>query len=73
MTSEKMNHIIPIRKLRSTAMLYMPASLSLTTVPNQNMNRPASITNPGTRDQAGSQEFSVAIAPAMIVNKVTEP
>ena len=38
MTSEKMNHIIPMRNERSTAMLYMPFWFSPMTVWNQKMN-----------------------------------
>jgi hypothetical protein len=35
MTSEKMNHNIPMRKDLSTCALYMPDSLSRITWPNQ--------------------------------------
>ena len=43
-----MNHIIPMRNERSTAMLYMPCWFSPMTVWNQKMNSSASIKKPGS-------------------------
>jgi hypothetical protein len=45
-TSEKMNHIMPMRNERSTASLYSRLSLSRITVPNQPMNMKASSARP---------------------------
>jgi Holliday junction resolvase RusA-like endonuclease len=73
MTSEKMNHIMPMRNERSTAMLYMPCSFSPMTVPNQNTNMEMRSRNPGIRDQAGSQAFRVQAAPIMRMNSDTDP
>ncbi len=53
MTSEKMNHIIPMRNERSTAMLYMPCWFSPMTVWNHKMNSSASIKKPGSRTTPG--------------------
>ena len=73
MTSEKMNHIMPMRNERSTAMLYMPCSFSPMTVPNQKMNSRTSIKKPGRSAHAGSQLLSVEAAPNMSTNSDTDP
>ena len=73
MTSEKMNHIIPMRNDRSTAMLYMPCWFSPMTVWNHKMNNIASIKKPGSRNHAGPQSLSVMTAPDISVNSVTDP
>jgi hypothetical protein len=68
-----MNHIMPMRKERSTAALYMPPSFSPITVPNQNTNISTNSTKPGINAQAGSQSFNVATAPNISVNSETDP
>src|SRR5271169_5621724 len=72
-TSEKMNHIIPIRNDRSTAMLYRPCWFSPMTVWNQKINSSASMVKPGSRAHAGIQPLRVATAPDISVNSVIDP
>ena len=69
-----MNHIIPMRNDRSTAMLYMPFWFSPMTVWNHKMNSIASIKKPGSRNHAEQpQSSSVMTAPDISVNSVTDP
>ena len=68
-----MNHIIPKRNERSTAMLYMPFWFSPMTVWNQKINNNASMVKPGSKNQAGSQPLRVTTAPDISVNSVTDP
>ncbi len=68
-----MNHIIPMRKERSTARLYIPFSFSPMTVWNQKMNSSTSITKPGSSAHAGSHSFRVATAPNIRTKRVRDP
>jgi len=73
MTSEKMNHIIPMRKERSTWSLKMPCWFSPITVENQPKNIYARRIAPGTNAHAPAQSLKNDTAPAMMANSATDP
>src|SRR5690606_22101689 len=74
MTSEKMNHIIPMRNERSTAALYRRDSLSRITAPNQPMNMVASSVSPSRNTQRPPLAlFSHMQAPATVTNSALAP
>src|SRR5687768_15211763 len=74
MTSEKMNHIMPMRNERSTASLYKRPSLSLITVPNQPANMNNRMPKPTVITHGPAFEWLSHIAPPPTVrNSDTEP
>ena len=74
MTSEKMNHIIPMRNERSTASLYSRLSLSRMTVPNQPTNMNTSSARPAVMTHGpASTWLSHNAPPPTVVNSAIEP
>ena len=73
-TSEKMNHIMPMRNERSTASLYSRPSLSRMTVPNQPTNMNVSSARPSVTNHGPALTWLSHIAPPpTVVNSATEP
>src|SRR6185312_476439 len=73
-TSEKMNHIMPMRNERSTASLYSRPSLSRITTPNQPMNMNTSSARPSVTIHGPAWTWlSHIAAPPMVVNSATDP
>ena len=73
MTSEMMNHIIPMRNDLSTCRLNRPFSFSLMTVANQPANRNARPSAPGMKAQPPAQSFRKLTTPNISTNSVSEP